>query len=75
MNYFKKQVHSSKNFSIFRSSVGSYNNCSKYTTIFTILNPKNGGGAVVGLVGQGVSDLWSWKMSGWEDYTGGAVFG
>ncbi len=38
-----------------------------------------GGGAVIGVAGQALSDLFSWKMSGWEDYVGagvgGAVFG
>ncbi|MCF6244406.1 MAG: RHS repeat-associated core domain-containing protein [Sulfurovum sp.] len=34
-----------------------------------------GGGAVIGVIGQGVSDLWSWELSGWEDYAGSAVGG
>ena len=33
------------------------------------------GGAVVGVVGQGLSDLLSWNLSGWEDYVGSAVGG
>ncbi len=35
----------------------------------------SGGGALVGLVGQGVSDLFSWQLSGWEDYVGSAIGG
>jgi RHS repeat-associated protein len=34
-----------------------------------------GGGALAGLVGQGVSDLLSGQLSGWEDYTGAAIGG
>jgi RHS repeat-associated protein len=37
--------------------------------IFTV------GGGLVGVVGQGISDLISWKRSGWEDYTGSFVGG
>ncbi|HEG1988793.1 RHS element core protein [Enterobacter cloacae] len=33
------------------------------------------GGAIVGLAGQGVSDLISGELSGWEDYTGSAIGG
>ncbi len=33
------------------------------------------GGAAVGLIGQGVSDLITGKLSGWEDYTGSAIGG
>ena len=35
----------------------------------------SGGGALVGLIGQGVSDLISGQVSGWEDYAGSAVGG
>ncbi|WP_290371247.1 bacteriophage T4 gp5 trimerisation domain-containing protein [Paraburkholderia unamae] len=35
----------------------------------------SGGGAVVGVIGQGVGDLISWQLSGWEDYAGSAVGG
>ncbi|MFC1925938.1 hypothetical protein ACFLW2_04495 [Chloroflexota bacterium] len=34
-----------------------------------------GVGAVVGVVAQGVSDLISWELSGWENYMGAAVGG
>ncbi len=34
-----------------------------------------GGGALVGLVGQGVSDLLAGQLSSWQDYTGAAVGG
>ncbi|MBL8188224.1 MAG: IPT/TIG domain-containing protein, partial [Acidobacteria bacterium] len=34
-----------------------------------------GGGFVVGLLGQGISDLMSGQFSGWEDYAGAAVGG
>ncbi len=34
-----------------------------------------GGGALVGVLGQGVSDLVSWELSGWEKYSGAAVGG
>jgi len=37
--------------------------------IFTI------GGAVIGVVGQDLSDLFSGKLSGWEDYVGSALGG
>lgn len=33
------------------------------------------GGALVGLAGQGLSDLWSGNYSGWEAYAGAAVGG
>jgi RHS repeat-associated protein len=33
------------------------------------------GGAAVGALGQGVSDLLSGKLSGWEDYVGSAIGG
>lgn len=33
------------------------------------------GGAIVGLAGQGISDLISGELSGWEDYTGSAIGG
>jgi type VI secretion system secreted protein VgrG len=35
----------------------------------------SGGGAVVGLIGQGVSDLLGGEMSSWQDYAGAAVGG
>lgn len=35
----------------------------------------SGGGALVGIVGQGVSDLFSGQVSGWEDYAGSALGG
>ncbi len=34
-----------------------------------------GGGAIAGLAGQGISDLVSGHLSGWEDYVGSAVGG
>jgi type VI secretion system secreted protein VgrG len=34
-----------------------------------------GGGALAGLLGQGVSDLLSGQLSGWEDYAGAAIGG
>jgi type VI secretion system secreted protein VgrG len=34
-----------------------------------------GGGALVGLAGQGVGDLISGNLSGWEDYAGAAIGG
>jgi RHS repeat-associated protein len=34
-----------------------------------------GGGALIGLAGQGVSDLLSGNLSGWEDYVGSAAGG
>jgi RHS repeat-associated protein len=34
-----------------------------------------GGGALVGVIGQGVSDLLHGKLSGWENYVGAAVGG
>ncbi len=34
-----------------------------------------GGGAVVGLLGQGLSDVLAGRVSGWEDYTGAAIGG
>jgi RHS repeat-associated protein len=34
-----------------------------------------GGGALGGLLGQGVSDLFSGELSGWEDYVGSAIGG
>jgi RHS repeat-associated protein len=35
----------------------------------------SGGGAIAGLAGQGLSDLLSGQLSGWEDYTGAAIGG
>ncbi|MBI2841427.1 MAG: RHS repeat protein, partial [Acidobacteria bacterium] len=34
-----------------------------------------GGGAIVGLVGQGIGDLLAGQLSGWEDYVGAAIGG
>jgi RHS repeat-associated protein len=34
-----------------------------------------GGGALVGIAGQGIGDLISGNLSGWEDYTGAAIGG
>lgn len=34
-----------------------------------------GGGALVGILGQGVGDLISGQLSGWEDYVGAAIGG
>ena len=35
----------------------------------------SGGGAIAGLIGLGVSDIWSGSLSGWEDYTASAIGG
>ena len=35
----------------------------------------SGGGAIVGVAGQGFSDLISGQLSGWEDYAGSAIGG
>jgi RHS repeat-associated protein len=34
-----------------------------------------GGGALIGVAGQGIADLITWNFSGWESYTGAAVGG
>lgn len=33
------------------------------------------GGTIVGLFGQGVSDLLGWQLSGWQDYVGAGIGG